>query len=76
MFTGPNSMKSRNEHFKTIGHHTEPVVIHVARNGTDLGNINLSVVHRLLSSGELAKADHYFDPSMQKWVTLDSHPEL
>jgi len=69
-------MKSRNEHTQDIGHNTEPVVIHVARNGTDLGKIKLSVVHSLLSSGELIHTDHYFEPGAQEWVPLSSHPEL
>jgi len=69
-------MKSSKESYHTVDHNIDPVVIHVARNGTDLGKLKLSVVHALLSSGELASTDHFFDPHTQKWITLDSHPEL
>jgi hypothetical protein len=55
---------------------SEPRVLHVARNGTDLGNIKLTEARAWLSSGELSKTDHYFDPQMQQWRMLDRHPEL
>ena len=55
---------------------SEARVIHVARNGTDLGNIKLSEAHAWLLTGELTKTDHYFDPAMQQWRMLDRHPDL
>jgi hypothetical protein len=54
----------------------EPCVIHVARNGTDLVNIKLTEVRAWLLSGELTRTDHYFNPEMQQWRMLDSHPDL
>ena len=64
------------KHFPAINGNSEPHVIHVARNGTDLGKIKISEAHAWLSTGELKKTDHYFDPDKQQWLTLDCHPKL
>ena len=64
------------EYSPAVNGDSEPCVIHVARNGTDLGKIKLSEACAWLLSGELTRTDHYFDPAMQQWRMLDRHPEL
>jgi hypothetical protein len=63
-------------YFPAINGDSEPCFIHVARNGTDLGNIKLTEARAWLLSGELAKTDHYFDLGTQEWRILDCHPDL
>ena len=68
--------KTKTEYFPAINGDSEPCVIHVARNGTDLGEIKLTEARMWLLSGELTRTDHYFDSEMQQWRMLDSHPDL
>ena len=68
--------KLTTEHFPVMNGDSEPCVIHVERNGTDLGNIKLTEARAWLLSGELTRTDHYFDPKLQQWRMLDSHPDL
>lgn len=68
--------KPKTGYLPAINGDSEPRFIHVARNGTDLGNIKLTEAHTWLLSGELTKTDHYFDSAMQQWRMLDRHPDL
>ena len=68
--------KLKTEYFPVMYDDSEPCVIHVARNGTDLGNIKLTEARAWLLSGELTRTDHYFNPALQQWRMLDSHPDL
>ena len=68
--------KSNTEYFPVSDVDSEPCFIHVARNGTDLGNIKLTEARAWLLSGELTKTDHYFDPETQQWRMLDCYPDL
>jgi len=64
------------EYFPVINGDSEPSVIHVARNGTDLGNIKVTEARAWLLSGELTRTDHYYNPETQQWCMLDLHPDL
>ena len=50
--------------------------IRVAKDGEDLGEMNVAIVKTMLNGGQLTLQDLYFDSEMNDWITLDCHPKL
>ena len=50
--------------------------IRVAKDGDDLGEMNVAIVKTMLNGGQLTLQDLYFDSEMNDWITLDCHPKL
>lgn len=50
--------------------------LRVAKDGTDLGEIDLPSVKLHLKTGLLTQSDYYYDPNQSDWVTLELCPEL
>jgi hypothetical protein len=55
---------------------SDPGQLHVSCDGNDWGKQPIEHVRGWLVAGNLTMADHYFDPEMQQWLTLDCHPDL
>lgn len=51
-------------------------MIHIARNGEQLGTVSVADARRMLDDGTLCLEDYYFDSSCDGWVELAGHPEL
>jgi hypothetical protein len=54
---------------------TEELQFHVARDGKDLGPMTVRRIRQLVSAGELAPTDSYFDPQLKAWTALNLLPE-
>ena len=51
-------------------------MIHIAKNGEDLGPHTIADVKRMLSDGRLTIEDYYFDAGCNDWLELAGHPTL
>lgn len=51
-------------------------LLHVARDGVDLGRMEPQQVCDLITSGELTLQDHFFDPTTNQWRTLNECPAI
>jgi len=48
----------------------------IAKDGQDLGDIDIPKVKLMLKTGELTNQDYYFDLEANEWMTLDCNPSL
>lgn len=48
----------------------------IGKNGADLGEISLTKIRQMLSSGELVPQDYFFLAARNEWLTIDQIPEL
>ncbi len=50
--------------------------VRIAKDGHDLGDIDIPKVKLMLRIGELSLQDYYFDAECNDWLTIECHPEL
>lgn len=53
-----------------------PRTMRVAKNGQDLGDMDIPKIKLMLRSGELTLQDYYFDRDSNDWMPLESNPFL
>jgi hypothetical protein len=51
-------------------------LIHVARDGEDLGLFTPEQVQRMLTIGQVTLLDHFLDSPTNTWLTLDECPQI
>lgn len=49
---------------------------HIAKDGQDLGERDVSEIKKMLLNGDLTLNDYYFDPSRNEWLTLEGNADL
>ena len=54
----------------------QQVILRIAKDGADIGDMDLSNVKKLIQSGELQPTDYYFDCESNEWRQLTTHSEL
>ena len=54
----------------------QQVILRIAKDGADIGDMDLSNVKKLIQSGELQPTDYYFDYESNEWRQLTTHSEL
>jgi len=47
--------------------------IRIAKNGVDIGDIEIDQVRQFLQTGQLQPTDYYFDFVQNKWLQISSH---
>ena len=52
------------------------LMLHIARDGVDWGEVEVANVKQFLADGELSYQDHFLDPETNSWLTLDCCREL
>jgi len=52
------------------------LLLRIAKDGQDLGNIEVSKVKEMLKKNELSHQDYYFDVDANEWMPLDCHPGI
>ena len=50
--------------------------IRIAKDGNDLGDMDIPKVKLMLLKGELSQQDYYFDAAINNWLPIESHPDL
>lgn len=50
--------------------------LRIAKDGQDLGEIDIPKIKMMLQSGQLTTQDFYFDLDANEWMTLDCNPSL
>jgi hypothetical protein len=50
--------------------------VRIAKDGQDLGEIDMPKVKLMLRNGELTQQDYYFDVECNDWMTIECHPDL
>jgi len=52
------------------------LLLRIAKNGQDLGDIELSRVKGMLRNNSLSLQDYYFDVDANEWMPLDCNPSI
>ena len=50
--------------------------LRIAKDGQDLGEIDISQIRLMLVNGELDYQDYYFDRKSNEWVAIEFNPEF
>lgn len=53
-----------------------PATMRIAKDGQDLGDLDVPTVLLMLKTGRLTGQDYYFDVAANEWLTLDANPDL
>jgi hypothetical protein len=57
-------------------HRSAPSTIRVAKDGQDLGDMEIPAVLLMLKTGQLTGQDYCFDVAANEWITIDANPDL
>ena len=54
----------------------QQVILRIAKDGADIGDMDLSNVKKLIQSGELQPTDYYFDYESNEWRQLTMRSDV
>jgi len=54
----------------------EQIFLRIAKDGSDIGDVEITQVRQLVKTGQLQPTDYYFDYEKNDWLPLSSHKEV
>jgi len=54
----------------------QQITLRIAKDGSDMGDVEISAVRQMVQTGVLQPTDYYFDYEKNEWLQLESHSSL